>query len=113
VGFIEYVVRPLFTEWERFLPNRMTANMMKNLKLNMVKWENLAEEYQNKQAEFTKLIPAMKVDPPTGIAEEVKAWTSELPAVTLPLFHVPRRSIIAGTKRRHSLPPSLFDKRPR
>ena len=119
VGFIEYVVKPLFTEWERFLPNKMTANMMKNLRVNMGKWETLAEEYQNKQAEFAAkappVVPAAKTVAPAPIrlSEEVKAWTSELPAMTLPLFHVPRRSIVAGTKRRHSLPPSLYDKRPR
>ncbi|GAU99713.1 hypothetical protein RvY_10671-2 [Ramazzottius varieornatus] len=118
VGFIEYVVRPLFTEWERFVANALTTNMLKNLKLNLAKWENLAEEYAAKHAEFAQLTSA-KPEPPAKVIgrrvlEDIKAWTSELPAVTLPLYHSHRRSIIAGTKRRHSLPPVLSsDKRPR
>ncbi|OWA50115.1 High affinity cAMP-specific 3',5'-cyclic phosphodiesterase 7A [Hypsibius exemplaris] len=111
VGFIEYVVKPLFTEWERFLPNTMTSNMLKNLRLNMAKWENLAEEYQNKQAEFsTKAsLPVKKVEQPQPpkmrISEEVKAWTSELPAMTLPLFHdsLHREQLSDPRSRRHSV----------
>lgn len=121
VGFIDYVVAPLFREWERFFSTSLTSNMMKNLNVNLEKWQNLAKEYAERLvqqvAKEATPIASQASSRLAGVAlvEDIKGWTSELPAATLPLFRSSSRRSIGGFggKRRHSLPPSLQDKRAR
>ncbi|KAJ6644256.1 High affinity cAMP-specific 3',5'-cyclic phosphodiesterase 7A [Pseudolycoriella hygida] len=49
VGFIKFVVTPLFDEWHRFLDSKLSRKMMRNIKHNLIQWEakvaaELAEE---------------------------------------------------------------------
>ncbi|XP_069127677.1 high affinity 3',5'-cyclic-AMP phosphodiesterase 7A-like isoform X2 [Argopecten irradians] len=43
-GFIEFVVNPLFQEWYRFLPTKLSECMLNNLKSNHVRWKEIIKD---------------------------------------------------------------------
>ncbi|XP_033736997.1 high affinity cAMP-specific 3',5'-cyclic phosphodiesterase 7A-like isoform X2 [Pecten maximus] len=43
-GFIEFVVNPLFQEWNRFLPTKLSESMLNNLKSNHAHWKEIIKK---------------------------------------------------------------------
>lgn len=52
-GFMQFVVTPLFQEWQRFLPTPLSSKMLKNVKLNLEQWQIIIAE-ENKEKERLK-----------------------------------------------------------
>ena len=123
VGFIKFVVTPLFDEWHRFLSSNLSRKMMHNLKYNQVQWENkvaaeLAEETRTEISEAELLeehVEDEDDDDDLGEAEEDEEQCIELSdssEVLLPEIKIPRRSSLqvpgahmpSRFDRRHSVP---------
>ena len=51
VGFMQYVVRPLFTEWYRFSPTRQSRSLLENIDINKVKWDEVMCEDDEERLE--------------------------------------------------------------
>lgn len=54
LGFMQFVVAPLFQEWQRFLPTPLSSQMVKNVQLNLEQWQIIISE-ENKEKEETKI----------------------------------------------------------
>ncbi|KAL4717691.1 hypothetical protein ACJJTC_000840 [Scirpophaga incertulas] len=106
-GFFKYVVTPLITEWDKFLQNDLSAQMLKNLTYNQNKWETLLAQEQAEET-GTEISDADMVD------DELETITniSDSSELLLPL----RRSSLnpikqSGLKeqlRRFSVPLNVF-----
>ncbi|KAK3090192.1 hypothetical protein FSP39_009916 [Pinctada imbricata] len=48
-GFMQFVVHPLFSEWSRFLPSKLSTEMLDNIDKNKKKWQCVIQEEQEKQ----------------------------------------------------------------
>ena len=46
---MQFVVHPLFVEWYRFLPSKLSKEMLDNLDINKKKWQKVIEEEQERQ----------------------------------------------------------------
>ncbi|VDI75803.1 high affinity cAMP-specific 3',5'-cyclic phosphodiesterase 7 [Mytilus galloprovincialis] len=50
-GFLQFVVAPLFQEWQRFLPTPLSSHMITNVKLNLEQWQIIIAD-ENKEKEI-------------------------------------------------------------
>ncbi|XP_021356734.1 high affinity cAMP-specific 3',5'-cyclic phosphodiesterase 7A-like isoform X1 [Mizuhopecten yessoensis] len=66
-GFIEFVVNPLFQEWHRFLPTKLSESMLRNLKSNQAQWKEIIKEESEKN----------KVEIQEDLVEEAKEEAEE------------------------------------
>ncbi|XP_078253595.1 high affinity 3',5'-cyclic-AMP phosphodiesterase 7A isoform X5 [Rhinoraja longicauda] len=55
IGFITYVVKPLFVEWSRFTNSTLSQTMLGHLSLNNASWKGLLQE-QTQSGEDTDLV---------------------------------------------------------
>lgn len=53
-GFMEYVVNPLFQEWQRFIPSMLSKDMLKNVSNNKSRWEMERADELQKEAELNE-----------------------------------------------------------
>ncbi|XP_038047400.1 calcium/calmodulin-dependent 3',5'-cyclic nucleotide phosphodiesterase 1C-like isoform X2 [Patiria miniata] len=43
-GFMQFVVEPLFTEWQRFMPTQLSEGMLRNVVKNKASWKAFGEQ---------------------------------------------------------------------
>ncbi|XP_014247761.1 high affinity cAMP-specific 3',5'-cyclic phosphodiesterase 7A-like isoform X2 [Cimex lectularius] len=99
-GFFRFVVEPLYKEWHRFLDTPLSRDLMKYLKSNQSKWENLI---QQEIAEETRT----EISEAEEIPDEVGSSIQHVEERRCSLLTVPSRTF---EKRRHSVPLSVSGK---
>ncbi|XP_055689850.1 uncharacterized protein LOC129793686 isoform X6 [Lutzomyia longipalpis] len=126
VGFIKFVVTPLFDEWHRFLNTDLSTRMMNFLKYNQVQWESrmaaeLAEETRTEISDAELLEEDEDEEDVQEQIEAAQAQVEEEPCIELSdssevlipttSFKLPRRSSLQVPRlthsrhdRRHSMP---------
>ncbi|KAG6449167.1 hypothetical protein O3G_MSEX005893 [Manduca sexta] len=92
-GFFQFVVTPLITEWDRFLRNDLSAQMLENLLYNKKKWEVLLEK--ELEVEIKTELPDH--DLVIGIDEdESESYSETNSSDSSDLLLPPRRRPLAG-----------------
>ncbi|XP_044270346.1 cAMP-specific 3',5'-cyclic phosphodiesterase 4A-like isoform X2 [Tribolium madens] len=119
VGFFRYVVKPLFSEWHRFLKSTLSTHMMEILEANRKRWEKQesAEQAEETQTELSDAEPDVSDD------EEATKQSSETPSIMdfipPPRREIRRQSLAVPTLehtlgvRRHSVPVNMEPSLPR
>ncbi|KAM6978114.1 high affinity 3',5'-cyclic-AMP phosphodiesterase 7A isoform 1-T1 [Aplochiton taeniatus] len=69
IGFMTYVVEPLFAEWSRFSDTRLSQTMLGHLGLNKATWSGLQQE-QTSSSEDRKPTPAGTTAEPTAVCNQ-------------------------------------------
>ena len=126
VGFMQYVVRPLFTEWYRFSPTRQSRSLLDNIDINKVKWDELMAEDDDERLEQERLEERLEPldeeeqsERADGSSEDSKSETDESNKDNnsddslsdsddqKPLAPLPEQcesSVVFPCRRRHSMP---------
>ncbi|XP_044006194.1 uncharacterized protein LOC122851187 isoform X2 [Aphidius gifuensis] len=132
-GFFQFVVTPLYNEWNRFLGDGLSIILMKNLKSNQQKWENLIaqetiddvddeddnnktdqEEIQNSQISEDPPDVCCAIDNTATLQEEEEEEGEESYSIDIQ-FHVFDKNLhkisTSSSSRRSSLPYNYYDKK--
>ncbi|XP_053984430.1 uncharacterized protein LOC128879363 isoform X2 [Hylaeus volcanicus] len=115
VGFIKFVVTPLYEEWHRFLGDGLSVSLMEHLRANQKKWEalNLQEAAEETETEISELEEVEDAVSSTGdpVGDEDTASIDLLiPAAycqSSKLQSLPARVGLERVGRRHSVPLSV------
>jgi len=108
-GFFRFVVAPLLEEWHRFLGTPLSQSMMKHLRDNQVRWENLlqqelAEETRTEISEAEE-IPEDELEVPSD-HEEVRRCSVH--SLTVPDRVGRRHSVPLSVNRTPGLPVTVI-----
>ncbi|XP_015117340.1 uncharacterized protein LOC107041345 isoform X2 [Diachasma alloeum] len=101
VGFFEFVVTPLYEEWNRFLGDGLSITLMSHLRANRKRWEALiaqetAEETKTEMSDLEEVhsTPSSEEEIPHEDTGSVEVLNIELPA----------ENAVTRMARRHSVP---------
>nr|XP_034190050.1 uncharacterized protein LOC117608685 isoform X2 [Osmia lignaria] len=116
VGFLKFVVTPLYEEWHRFLGDGLSVSLMEHLRGNQKRWEalNLQETAEETETEISELEEAedavSSVDDPVADEDDTGSIDLLIPAAYVQssrMQSLPARVGLERVGRRHSVPLSV------
>ncbi|XP_017760267.1 PREDICTED: uncharacterized protein LOC108550878 isoform X1 [Eufriesea mexicana] len=115
IGFIKFVVTPLYEEWHRFLGDGLSVSLMEHLRANQKKWEALILQETTKEtdteiSELEEMEDAVSsVDDPAA-EDDTASIDLLIPAAYVQsskMQSLPARVGLERVGRRHSVPLSI------
>ncbi|XP_063983222.1 uncharacterized protein LOC135165656 isoform X4 [Diachasmimorpha longicaudata] len=101
VGFFEFVVTPLYEEWNRFLGEGLSITLMSHLLVNGKRWEGLITQ---ENADETKTEMSDLEEVPNSPSSEEEIPQEESGSVEILTIELPSQSANTRMERRHSVP---------
>ncbi|KZC07930.1 High affinity cAMP-specific 3',5'-cyclic phosphodiesterase 7A [Dufourea novaeangliae] len=115
IGFIKFVVTPLYEEWHRFLGDGLSVSLMEHLRGNQKKWETLVlqettEETETEISELDEAEDAVSSTEDPAADEDTGSIDLLIPAAYVQssrMQSLPARVGLERVGRRHSVPLSI------